>query len=92
MNEMLIGAIVACCIVIGLFFLRFWKRTQDIFFLFFAISFFLEGLNRVSLVMFSSLHETSPGYYLVRLIAYSFIIIAILVKNRRRGLKKNTTR
>ncbi|HTF94755.1 MAG TPA: DUF5985 family protein [Cellvibrio sp.] len=91
MNEMLIGAIAACCIVIGLFFLRFWKKTQDVFFLFFAISFFLEGLNRVSLVMFASLHEASPSYYLVRLISYSFIIIAILVKNRRRRLKRNNT-
>ncbi len=88
---MLIGAIAACCIVIGLFFLRFWRKTHDIFFLFFAISFFLEGFNRVSLVMFASLHEASPSYYFIRLISYSFIIIAILFKNRRRKLKKNNT-
>lgn len=84
MNEMMIGAISACCIVIGLFFLRFWRSTHDIFFLFFALSFILEGLNRVSLVVLSNLHETSPSYYAVRVISYSFIIIAILMKNKRR--------
>ncbi|PUA30866.1 MAG: hypothetical protein B0W54_04810 [Cellvibrio sp. 79] len=88
MNEMLIGAIAACCIVIALFFIRFWRSTRDIFFLFFAMSFFLEGINRVSLVLFSNLHETSPSYYLIRLISYSFIIIAILAKNRRRKSKR----
>lgn len=90
MNEMLIGAIAACCIVIGLFFLRFWRNTRDIFFLFFALSFFLEGINRTSLVLISSVHEASPSYYLIRVIAYSFIIFAILAKNKRRKFKGNT--
>lgn len=87
MNEMLIGAISACCIVIALFFIRFWRSTRDIFFLFFAMSFFLEGINRVSLVLFSNLHEASPSYYFIRLISYSFIIFAILAKNKRRKRK-----
>jgi len=84
MNEMLLGAIAACCFVIGLFFLRFWKDTRDKFFLFFALSFFIEGANRMSLVLFSNLHEASPSYYIIRVISYSFIIIAILAKNKRR--------
>src|SRR5688572_23118616 len=83
MNEMLLGAIAACCCVIGLFFLRFWKDTRDIFFLFFALSFFIEGANRMSLVLFSNLHEASPSYYIIRVISYSFIIVAILAKNKR---------
>lgn len=85
MNEMLLGAIAACCFVISLFFLRFWQATRDKFFLFFSLSFFIEGVNRVSLVFFSDLHEASPGYYIIRVISYSFIIIAILVKNKRKG-------
>ncbi|WP_039917212.1 DUF5985 family protein [Cellvibrio mixtus] len=88
MSEMFIGAIATCCIVIGLFFLRFWKSTHDVFFLFFALSFFLEGANRVSLVLFPSLHEASPSYYVIRVISYSFIIVAILAKNKRRKAKK----
>lgn len=83
MNEMLAGAIAACCIVIGLFFLRFWRSTHDKFFLFFALSFFIEGANRVLLVLFSNMHEAAPSYYIIRVISYSFIIGAILVKNKR---------
>lgn len=92
MNEMLIGAIAACCVVIGLFFVRFWRSTHDIFFLFFALSFFLEGINRMSLVLFSNLHEASPSFYLIRVISYSFIIIAILAKNKRPKSSKNSKR
>lgn len=88
MNEMLLGAIAAGCLVIGLFFLRFWKKTHDAFFLCFAVSFFIEGFNRVSLVLFFDLHEASPSYYIIRVISYSFIIVAILVKNRRQNPNK----
>ena len=82
MNEMLIGAIATACFVIGLFFLRFWKTTNDGFFLFFALSFLIEGANRLSLYLFE-LQEFSPTYYVIRLISYGFIIVAILKKNKR---------
>lgn len=88
MNEMLLGAIAAGCLVIGLFFLRFWKKTHDTFFLYFAVSFFIEGFNRVSLVLFFDLYEASPSYYIIRVISYSFIIVAILAKNRRQNPNK----
>ena len=39
----LLGAIAMASITIGVFFLRFWKDTENRFFLFFAISFLLEG-------------------------------------------------
>ena len=42
MNLMLLGAIAVTSLVIALFFLRFWKETGDRFFLFFAISFFVD--------------------------------------------------
>jgi hypothetical protein len=83
MNEILIGAIAASCFVITLFFLRFWKTTHDRFFLFFAISFFIEGANRVFLALFFELTEASPAYYLIRWVAYAFIIFAILEKNKQ---------
>jgi hypothetical protein len=83
MNDLLIGAIATCCFIAGLFFLRFWKTTQDRFFLFFALSFLIEGANRVSLALFFDLREGSPIYYLIRLFSYSFIIFAILEKNKQ---------
>lgn len=84
MNEILIGAIATCSFVIGLFFLRFWQTTRDRFFLFFALSFLLEGANRLSLAIFFELKEASPEYYLVRLVSYVLIVVAILEKNKRK--------
>jgi Fe2+ transport system protein B len=83
MNELLIGAISTSCFIIALFFLRFWHSTKDRFFLFFALAFFIECGNRLSLYLFFDLHEASPMYYLIRLVAYSFILAAIFEKNKR---------
>jgi hypothetical protein len=80
MNQMLIGAIVTASLIAGLFFFRFWRTSGDRFFLLFALSFWIEGLNR--LVLGSG--EDSPFFYLVRLVAYALIVLAILDKNRPR--------
>jgi hypothetical protein len=82
MNEMSLGAIATASIIAGLFFLRFWKSTRDRFFLYFAMSFGLEGINRVFLGVMGGLREDTPAYYLIRLVTYGLILIAILEKNR----------
>jgi uncharacterized membrane protein HdeD (DUF308 family) len=70
------------CFVICLFFLRFWKKTRDRFFLFFAVSFALEGVNRIILGLDYRANENEPVYYLVRLLSFVLILIAIIDKNR----------
>lgn len=82
MNEMLTGAIAMASFIAGLFFLRFWKSTGDRFFLYFAASFFIEGLNRALMDFNWGQDESMPGRYLVRLLAYSLILVAIWEKNR----------
>lgn len=82
MNDMLIGAIAIASLVVALFFLRFWRTTRDRFFLYFALSFFIDGLNRLLLTPASPSTEDAPEYYLIRLISYSLILFAILDKNR----------
>ncbi len=84
MHEIMVGAIAAGTLTAGLFFLRFWRSTGDRFFLFFALSFFIEGVNRVTLYTAYGLDEGAPIYYLVRLIAYGLILFAIIDKNRAR--------
>lgn len=83
MNAILVGAIATGSLVSALFFLRFWRATRDRFFLFFALSFFIEGVNRVMIYESVGLLEDAPGYYIVRLVAYGLIIAAIVDKNRR---------
>ena len=80
-NYMLTGAIGIASLIAALFFLRFWRTTRDRFFLYFAISFFIQGVNRFFLVQSTS--EDTPTGYFFRLIAYSLILIAIFEKNRR---------
>lgn len=82
MNELLIGGIATASLLVGLFFFRFWRATRDRFFLFFAISFWLEGLNRFLISRLVGPNETEPLYYLLRLLAYGLIIVAIIDKNR----------
>ena len=82
MNEILIGGIAVAALVAGLFFFRFWRHTRDRFFLFFAISFWIEGAQRLFVYHFVGPNESAPEYYLLRLVAYGLIIVAIVDKNR----------
>jgi hypothetical protein len=82
MNQMLIGAIAAASLAAGLFFFRFWRSTRDRFFLLFALSFWIEGVNRVLLYESAGLDDDAPVYYVIRLLAYGLILAAIIDKNR----------
>ncbi len=83
-NLLLLGGIAVACMVIGTFFLRFWREGRDSFFLLFALSFFVEGANRIALALLPRPHEGSPTIYVVRLFAFLLIVIAITIKNRGR--------
>ena len=80
MQDLLLGAIAMASFVAGLFFLRFWKSTKDRFFLFFAIAFGIEAVNRVLLAVVN-FSEDVPFLYLIRLIAFGLILFAIVDKN-----------
>ena len=84
MNQMMMGAIAMGSFVVGLFFFRFWRSTRDSFFLWFALSFWLEGGNRVALALLFAASELEPVFYLLRVVAYGLIVLAILQKNGRR--------
>ncbi|HEX7045834.1 MAG TPA: DUF5985 family protein [Burkholderiales bacterium] len=81
-NGMLFGGIATAALVAGLFFLRFWQATRDRFFLFFVLAFWLEALSRVLIGLSGSLREDAPLFYLIRLVAYGLILVAILDRNR----------
>ena len=83
-TPILVGIIATGSLTAALFFLRFWRHTRDRFFLFFALSFAIEGVNRIALYLPIGPNEEAPVYYLVRLVAYGLIVAAIVDKNRRR--------
>lgn len=84
-SAFLLGAVVMACVVAGLFFLRFWRKTRDRLFLMFAISFFLLGINWSALMLASEQNEIRTALYLIRMLAFVLILLAIVDKNRKTG-------
>jgi hypothetical protein len=83
LNHLLLGAVAMGALTIGLVFLRLWRQTHDQFFLWFALSFMVQAVNRVALSLAPSPNEGSPWHYGVRFAAYLLILVAILGKNRK---------
>lgn len=82
MNELLLGGIAVASCVAALFFWRYWRSTGDRFFLFFAWSFLIEAANRVDMGVKHAWNEDAPIHYIVRLVSYGLILVAIWDKNR----------
>jgi hypothetical protein len=83
MNHAMLGGIAVGSFIAGLFFLRYWLSTRDRFFLFFMLAFWIEAANRVDMALASAWNEDdSPVHYLVRLVTYGLILLAIWDKNR----------
>jgi hypothetical protein len=82
LNHFMLGAISMACAVIGLFFLRFWRRTGDRLLVIFASAFFLLGLNWAILTFVNDQDERRPWIYLLRAAAFVLIILGIVDKNR----------
>ncbi|HVO89351.1 MAG TPA: DUF5985 family protein [Casimicrobiaceae bacterium] len=82
--EFLWGALTMACLVAALLFARFWSLSKDRLFLFFALAFCAFALNWLALAATRSAIESHYGVYLLRLLGFGFILVAILDRNRRR--------
>jgi len=80
--DFLSGAVALGFLICGLFFLRFWWRTHDQLFMAFAIAFALLGMGQAILALANIPTEERGSLYLIRLVAFALIIVAILRKNR----------
>lgn len=85
LNPFLAGATVMGFWLAGLFFLRFWTRTRDELFLAFTVSFWLLGLSQALLAFSSVPVEERTPLYLLRVAAFTLILVAVWRKNRRRA-------
>jgi hypothetical protein len=77
------GAIAMGYAVAGLFFLRFWRKTRDRLFAFFALALFVLAANRVGSGLLD-LRSGAEHVYWVRFAAFALILAAIVDKNRPR--------
>lgn len=67
----------------SLFFVRSWSVTRDRLFLFFGLAFAILALNWLGLGWLPFVSETHGELYLLRLLAFTLIIVGVLHKNRR---------
>lgn len=84
MNDFLAGAIFTAFLVVALFFLRFWRRTKDPLFIYFAAAFLLLAIERALMLAPSMDEEVASYVYVVRLVAFGLVIGGIVQKNRGR--------
>jgi hypothetical protein len=82
MKDFIGGALTLGFWIAALFFLKFWRKTQDRLFAIFSLAFWMMGANRVLITLVKVDEARFPFFYVVRLIAYVLIIYAIIDKNR----------
>lgn len=80
--DFLSGAVAFGYLVCGLFFLRFWRRTQEQLFLAFCCAFLLLGLGQTVQTLANIPTEERSAIFLIRLAAFMLILVAIYRKNR----------
>lgn len=78
------GLQTAGYLVASLFFLRFWRRTRDALFGAFALAFLLMAIANPLPLLTGIPSENQAPIYVIRLVAFGLIILAILGKNLRR--------
>ncbi len=81
-NQLISGALVMGNFVAGLFFFRFWKSTRDRLFMIFGWAFVLFGVQRLALALIPGSFEDSAPLYIIRLVGFTLILIAVIDKNR----------
>jgi hypothetical protein len=77
------GAIAMAFAACGLFFIDFYRRSGDRLFLAFALSFWTLAAERVILVIVTRGSESEIYVYMLRLLAFLVLLVAIIDRNRR---------
>jgi hypothetical protein len=77
------GALALASWVAGLYFAKFWRITRDRLFRLFAFAFWTLALHWTALGILEPPVESRHYLYLLRLLAFVLILIAIVDKNRR---------
>ena len=89
-SQFMSGGIMVGFLASSYFFYRFWLKTRDSLFAVFATSFLILAVERILLLATANaqdpsggLHELRGYVYWIRFSAFSLIIVAFILKNRR---------
>ena len=81
--SFLYGAIAMGCVMVGVYFLRFWQQSRDRLFLRFASAFWILAISYVLLGIVTFATEARVYVFVIRLVAFCMIVFGIFEKNRR---------
>jgi uncharacterized membrane protein HdeD (DUF308 family) len=81
MSDFVYGVLATGYLVVGVFFLRFWWKTRERLLLIFAFAFWLLAINQTILGIADLEREEQSWVYLLRLCAFSLIIVGIISVN-----------
>lgn len=79
--QFLGGVLTMGYVVLGVFFLKFWRRTRDPLFITFAWAFWLLAVNGFAVSASNGYELDVVWSYMLRLLAFVLIIVAIVRKN-----------
>lgn len=77
------GALAMSSLTASVFFLRFYRDTRDRLFIMFAAAFAVLAVHWGAFGIVRLEDEDRPFVYLARLLAFGFILLGIVDKNRR---------
>ena len=80
--DLINGGTTVAALVIALFFLRYWRQTDDRLFLMFSAGFLTFAVSRLILALLPEDGEGRVFIYTLRLLAFALILAAIVDKNR----------
>ena len=83
MRGVLSGLIAAFALVAAAHFGRFGRKTGDAFYKLFAAAFVLFGVNSIALGVTAREASHRATLYIIRLVAFVIILIAIWQKSRK---------
>lgn len=81
-TDLLSGMVIMGYALAALFFARFWKRTGDRLFLAFSAAFVLLAVGPLLMIWLEVPREEQSPFFLIRLAAFSLIILAVVGKSR----------
>jgi hypothetical protein len=80
-NDFLSGALMLSFLIATAHFVRFWQRTSDRLFIYFAVAFALLALNQLVLFLMGVDDELRGYVYVLRVSGFILILVGILGKN-----------
>lgn len=81
MIDFLAGALMLAFLVATAHFVRFWQRTADSLFLYFAVAFALLALNQLTVFALGVEDERGNYAYILRVSGFALILFGIVSKN-----------